>query len=217
MWTRSRVSRLMALALLRPHSSLALEQLPLANPLRPRLSLAPAQLPVGLRAAPCRSSTASAAAADVGTGEDAGLAESVFATDKRPVILFDGVCIFCNRSVNFVLDFDPAGKFRFAPLQSRIGRSLLRRCGREPDDISSIVLVDESNFYLKSEAVLRIGQGLPVPFAPAAFAGMLVPELGRDYMYDQVAENRYNIFGKTDSCRVADDRFKGRYIPDPEE
>jgi hypothetical protein len=66
--------------------------------------------------------------------------------DRRPVILFDGVCNMCNGGVNFVLDWDPAGKVRFCALQSDAGRALLQRCGRSADDISSIVLVEESGY-----------------------------------------------------------------------
>jgi len=62
--------------------------------------------------------------------------------------------------VNFALDYDRKGEFRFAALQSEAGRALLQRFGRRPDDISSIVLVDQKGAYIKSEAVLRIAQKL---------------------------------------------------------
>lgn len=84
--------------------------------------------------------------------------------DDHPVILFDGVCNLCNGGVNFALDWDPAGRFRFAALQSESGRALLVRAGRRPDDISSIVLVERDRAYVKSEAVLRIASKLGNPF-----------------------------------------------------
>lgn len=79
------------------------------------------------------STSASASGADDG--------DEYFATDKRPIILFDGVCNLCNGGVNLALDLDPPGNLRFAALQSDAGRSLLKRAGRDPNDISSIVLV----------------------------------------------------------------------------
>ena len=61
----------------------------------------------------------------------------------------------CNGGVNFMLDWDKAGEYRFAALQSDAGKALLRRSGRREDDISSIVLVEPDASYIKSEAILR--------------------------------------------------------------
>ena len=137
-----------------------------------------------------------------------------FATDKRPVILFDGVCNLCNGGVNFALDMDPPGKLRFAALQSTAGRALLRRAGREPDDISSIVLVEEDAAYVKSDAVLRIATYLDTnPLFPIAGTfGPVVPGFLRDVLYDVVADNRYELLGMKDECRLGDDRFDDRFV-----
>eukprot|EP00884_Botryococcus_braunii_P018941 jgi/Botrbrau1/5730/Bobra.0134s0006.1 len=135
-----------------------------------------------------------------------------FETDKRPVILYDGVCNMCNSFVNLLLEQDTKGKFRLAALQSEAGKRLLARSGRQPDDISSIVLVEEDDAHIKSDAVLRIGQGLdgPVPLFSAVSAA--VPKLIRDFVYDQVANNRYTFLGKRDVCRVSDAGFEDRFI-----
>jgi len=74
-----------------------------------------------------------------------------FGTDQRPVILYDGVCNLCNGAVNFMLDWDTSARFRLAALQSPAGRRLLARCGRSPDDISSIVLVEAGARALPQE------------------------------------------------------------------
>ena len=63
---------------------------------------------------------------------------------------FTGVCNLCNGAVNFMLDHDTEGRFRMAALQSNAGRTLLESCGRRPDDISSIVLVEPDGHYIKS-------------------------------------------------------------------
>lgn len=134
---------------------------------------------------------------------------SVFASDKRPIILFDGVCNICNGGVNFALNNDDKHSFRFAPLQSEVGRTLLQRCGRQPDDISSIVLVEQDACYIKSDAILRIGQTLNVPWPVFASMGFVVPGALRDVVYDQVANNRYNLAGKRSKCRTCDARLGG--------
>ena len=145
--------------------------------------------------------------------------------DSRPVILFDGVCNLCHGGVNFVLDTDntPNGVVRFAALQSKLGRELLERAGRSRDDMSTIVLVEkpssssEMKFYFKSDAVLRIGTYLGkfygIPLAPFAQLGTLFPNFIRDTVYDTVANNRYNLLGKTDECRFdASGRFDERFL-----
>jgi predicted DCC family thiol-disulfide oxidoreductase YuxK len=158
------------------------------------------------------------------------LDEAFSKTDSRPVILFDGVCNLCHGGVNFVLDTDNTldGALRFAALQSDVGKVLLERAGKKPDDISSIVLVEcegqsnnnykELKFYFKSEAVLRIGAKLGnfygIPLSPfAKVANAFVPIFIRDKIYDTVAKNRYNLLGKKDECRFdADGKFDERFL-----
>lgn len=130
--------------------------------------------------------------------------------DKRPIILFDGVCNMCNTGVNVALDSQEAKQaFRFAPLQSQAGRTLLQQCGRAPDDISSIVLVEDGQHSVKSQAILRIGQHLNPPLGQLATLGFIVPNFLRDIAYDQVANNRYNVFGKRQECRACDEKLQG--------
>ena len=146
---------------------------------------------------------------------------NVFSVDSRPIILFDGVCNLCNGAVNLALDWDPKGKLRFAALQSAVGRSLLEYSGRRPDDISSIVVVSKNGkAYTKSDAILTITEELtPVRLLPlkpgARVARYLVPKLLRDVIYDSVADNRYDLLGKRDTCRFdADGSFEDRFVKD---
>ncbi|KAM5578795.1 hypothetical protein ABKV19_008888 [Rosa sericea] len=71
---------------------------------------------------------------------------SFFEDDTRPIMLFDGVCNLCNGGVKFVRDNDRNRRMRFEALQSEAGRKLLRRSGRAPDDISSVVLVEKDRW-----------------------------------------------------------------------
>jgi predicted DCC family thiol-disulfide oxidoreductase YuxK len=145
----------------------------------------------------------------------ADVASALFTNDKRPIILFDGVCNLCNGGVNLALDLDPPGKLRFAALQSAAGQALLRRAGRDENDISSIVLVEENKAYTKSDAVLRIATYLENPALPAAAAlGMFFPNFVRDLLYDLVADNRYKLLGIKDECRLSDTRFDDRFVAD---
>lgn len=144
------------------------------------------------------------------------IAKDVFRTDKRPVILFDGVCNLCNGGVNFALDNDSVGEFRFASLQSTIGKSLLLRSGKNADDISSIVLVTTDKAYFKSDAVLRIASNLDgspaLPFV--GNVGRIVPSFMRNTVYDFVAANRYR-FGESEQCRLDFGEFDDRFFKEP--
>ncbi|GAV66011.1 DUF393 domain-containing protein, partial [Cephalotus follicularis] len=124
---------------------------------------------------------------------------SFFTEDSRPIMLFDGVCNFCNGGVRFVRDNDKNRRIRYEALQSEAGKKLLRRSGRAPDDISSVVLVEKDRSYIKSEAVLKIMEYIDLPFPQIAFFLQFVPMFIRDVVYDNVANNRYTVFGRSDS------------------
>ncbi len=128
-----------------------------------------------------------------------------------PIVLFDGVCKFCNAGVNFILDRDAHRYFRFAPLQSETGQAFLRRFGMRTDDLDSIVLVEHGLPYRKTSAALRIAHHLggAWPLLVVLFA---IPPFLRDAAYDLLARNRYRWFGKTQSCRVPTPELRDRFL-----
>ncbi|KAL5698020.1 hypothetical protein ACHQM5_029109 [Ranunculus cassubicifolius] len=127
---------------------------------------------------------------------------SFFEQDSRPIMLFDGVCNLCNGGVKFVRNNDRQRNIRFEALQSESGKNLLRRSGRAPDDISSVVLVEKDRSYIKSEAVLKIMEYINLPFPQLALFLQLIPLFIRDFAYENVANNRYTIFGRSESCEL---------------
>ena len=138
------------------------------------------------------------------------------ATRQNDVILYDGVCNFCNTWVDLLLRIDVQKKFRFAPLQSTVGQELLVSIGKEEDDISSVVLIKGTGeSFDKSRCVLKVVEELgPVAMVASRAALRLVPEGIRDGIYDTVAENRYNLMGKRDECRCSDPEFADRFLLD---
>jgi predicted DCC family thiol-disulfide oxidoreductase YuxK len=132
--------------------------------------------------------------------------EAVIQVDTRVVLANAWVPPLCLRHV---CSGCTTYMCRFAPLQSEAGRSLLRRCGRQPDDISSIVLVEDGRCLIKSEAILQIAQQLDAPWPWVSAPGFVLPLGLRDVLYDQVANNRYTVFGKRKACRACDGRLSG--------
>ena len=128
-----------------------------------------------------------------------------------PVILFDGVCNFCARSVRFVIARDPRGVFRFASLQSEAGRRLLSDHGLDERAMDSFVLVEGDQAWTQSAAALRVCRHLRAPWRFLSALSIL-PGLLRDPLYRLIARNRYRWFGKSDTCLVPSPDFRSRFL-----
>ncbi|WP_436911476.1 thiol-disulfide oxidoreductase DCC family protein [Halosimplex marinum] len=130
---------------------------------------------------------------------------------EQPILLFDGVCNLCNGSIRFVVEHDPEGVFRFAPLQSAAAERLLADVGFEGYDFDTFVLVDGDDYYTKSEAALRVASELEFPWSLAG-ALRVVPRPLRDAVYDTVASHRYAVFGRKAQCMVPSPEIRERFI-----
>lgn len=129
----------------------------------------------------------------------------------RAIILFDGVCNLCNRSVDRVIRDDPAGRFRFASLQSDVGRSLAAEHGIDADQLSSMVLIEDGIAYTESTAALRIARHLNGPLRWLRVLRFL-PCVLRDSGYRLIARNRYRFFGKRETCRLPTPEDQRRFL-----
>ncbi len=127
------------------------------------------------------------------------------------IVLFDGVCNVCNASVNFVIDRDPRGRVKFAPLQSAIGQELLARHGLPTTDFDTMVLIVDGRAYTRSSAALRLLAKLKQPW-PLLFPMILIPPPLRDLGYNLIANNRYRWFGREEACRVPTPELRERFL-----
>lgn len=130
---------------------------------------------------------------------------------RAPVLLFDGVCGLCHRAVAFVLARDRRGVFRFASLQSEVGRALAARCGLRPDALDTLVLVEGERCSTRSTAALRVARRLTGAW-PLLAALLVVPRPLRDAVYDAVAARRYRWFGRYDSCPLPPPALRPRFL-----
>jgi len=129
----------------------------------------------------------------------------------HPIVLFDGVCNLCNRSVRFILRNDPERKFRYASLQSSWGQVVLQNAGLPTEQLNTLLLLKNGKLYRKSTAALLIAAELRGLW-PALYALTILPAFLRDPLYDLVARNRYKWFGKQASCMVPDAKTKDLFI-----
>ncbi len=144
------------------------------------------------------------------TDSEATPAEIVDGID-RPVLLFDGVCNLCNRTIRAIVRLDGTGSILLAPLQSAVAKELLDRVGLGADYFDSIVFVEDGTASTKSTAVLRACRYLDGP-VPLLSALVYLPKGLRDRAYDVVADYRYRIFGKKEECPVPPAHVRERFL-----
>lgn len=129
---------------------------------------------------------------------------------KQPILLFDGECGFCNKSIQFFLKREKNKKMHFAPLQSEVGKQL-RTYFEIDEKIDSIILIKEHSAYIKSCAALRL-----TPFMKGAWPLMMVfviiPPFIRNVFYDLIAKNRMKFFGRVESCQLLPKDDKERFF-----
>lgn len=132
-------------------------------------------------------------------------------------MLFDGVCVLCDRSMRFLLRIDRHQRLSFAPLQGETARAVL---GRHPELSSELVTViyvralgqANERAYERSDAAIAILRDVGGPWRMAT-AAQILPRVLRDALYDWIANHRYNWFGKLDACRLPDEESSERFLP----
>ena len=136
--------------------------------------------------------------------------------EDSPVLLYDGVCGFCNKTVQVILDHDRRGTMCFAALQSDYGKAVMKR---HPilNGIDSVVFLERSSatdrerVFIRSNAALRVARYLGGPWRLFLMA-YIIPTPVRDYFYDLFARYRYKVFGKYDSCMLPPLNVRARFL-----
>ena len=129
---------------------------------------------------------------------------------ENPVILFDGVCNYCNAMVNFAIRNDKKAILKFAPLQSQAGKRLKEEYKIAPG-IDSVILIDQDKVYTYSDAAVRISKYLRWP-AKILYGLLIIPKFIRQPFYKWVAKNRYKWFGKKEECMIPTPDVKARFL-----
>ena len=128
-----------------------------------------------------------------------------------PIILFDAECVLCSANAQFILKHDTSAHFRLASMQGDVGARLYIEHGMNPDDPSSIIIVDGDKVRQDSDAVLSIYEALGYPWRLIG-ALRIIPLFIRDPAYRWIARNRYCLFGKRESCWLPSVEYKSRVL-----
>jgi predicted DCC family thiol-disulfide oxidoreductase YuxK len=135
----------------------------------------------------------------------------------HPILLYDGVCNLCNRFVQFILRHDREAIFQFASLQSAWSAQILTRHHADPTDLDTVYVVlnhdrPDEHLLSRSAAVLFILKQLKGPYRPTASLLQLLPKFLCDAAYNTVAQHRYRIFGRNDTCSLPNDQDRPRFL-----
>jgi predicted DCC family thiol-disulfide oxidoreductase YuxK len=135
----------------------------------------------------------------------------------NPIILYDGVCGLCNRLNQFVLKYDKGDIFRFAPLQSRLAAEILGRHGIQAGDLDTVYVVQRSaqpdeQLLSRSDAVICVLSHLGAGWRFVGFISRLLPLSFRNWVYTLIARNRYQLFGKSDSCLMPSAKDRAKFL-----
>ena len=132
---------------------------------------------------------------------------------SSPIILFDGICNLCNRSVQFIIKHDKEKVYRFAAFQSKARQKLLQQYNLPLKQYSSFLLIENNKAYSQSTAALKVAKNLS-GLVKLAVVFNIVPAGIRNIVYNFVARNRYQWFGKKESCMVPTQDLKARFLTD---
>lgn len=130
---------------------------------------------------------------------------------KHPLILFDGICNLCNKTVDFIISHDQKKQFRFVALQSDAGKKVIEKYAISPET-DSVILILNNEIFFESEAAMEIARFLSFPWKSVLFF-KVIPKNWRDKIYRWIAKNRYRWFGKKNSCRIPTPKEK-MYFPE---
>jgi predicted DCC family thiol-disulfide oxidoreductase YuxK len=132
--------------------------------------------------------------------------------ENKAIVLFDGVCNLCNTWVQRIIKNDAHDYFRFASLQSDIGKSILKQYQVSlPSNIESVILIESGKAYFYSTAALRIAGKLSGAYK-LLYPLLIFPSVLRDGVYKLIARNRYRWWGKQESCMLPSEKLKSKFL-----
>lgn len=133
--------------------------------------------------------------------------------NNKQLILFDGVCNLCNSSVLYVIKRDKKDLFLFAPLQSDVGKEIIKKFNINTEETDSILLYNpkKDSLTYKSTAALLIAKQLGFAINLMSIF-LIVPAFIRNWVYNYIAKNRYQWYGKKEACMIPTPELKSKFL-----
>ncbi len=131
--------------------------------------------------------------------------------DDRPLIVFDGECVFCSAWVQFALKHDKRQRYRFLAAQTPLGEALYRHYELNERDYETNILIEGGRAFFKSDGSIRMVAGLGAPWSAVKIFRLLPRKLA-DRLYEFVARNRLKIAGRRASCFVPTPAQRDRFL-----
>lgn len=130
---------------------------------------------------------------------------------RRPLIVFDGICVLCSGFVRMVVKLDRKGRFHFATAQSPFGEMLFQKYGLRTDRYETNLVIVDGAAFTRLDSFVAVMAELGWPWRAARIL-LLLPRPLRDWLYDRIAKNRYALFGKKDNCEIPSAEVRARLI-----
>ncbi len=131
--------------------------------------------------------------------------------NNQSIILFDGVCNFCNSAVNFVIKRDKNNLIQFSPLQTEIAHELLARHKLPTEDMKSFIFIEQGKSYTQSTAALKVCRYL-TGLWPLLYSFIIISHFVRDGIYKWIAKNRYKWFGQKNECMMPAQELQRKFL-----
>ncbi|WP_445117002.1 thiol-disulfide oxidoreductase DCC family protein [Acinetobacter sp. WZC-1] len=130
---------------------------------------------------------------------------------QHDIILFDEICVLCNGWAKFLIKYDTQAQFKLTSMQSPLGQDILRYYQMPTEYFDSMLVIKNGQAYSESTAFLKVIESLGLPFSCLKM-GYLIPRFIRDFLYRQIAFNRYRLLGTTDQCLFISSRHQQHFL-----
>lgn len=131
--------------------------------------------------------------------------------NTQHLIIYDGICHFCSKSIHFIIKRDPKKLFQFTPMQSDLAMKLIEKYGINLTKGDTLILIKNNRYFMASEAILEIAKNLSGYWYFLNIFRIIPPSI-RNWIYWLIARNRYRIFGRSKTCIMPSENFKDRFI-----
>ena len=132
--------------------------------------------------------------------------------DSAPLYIFDGFCVLCSEGVKWMVRRDPDGNSKLLAVQSPLARALYEHYGLDPDKFDTFMVLKAGRPYFRYRGWLEAAKTMPAPWKWLGLAGHIVPEFFGDFFYDIIQRNRFDWFGKRETCLVPDAKTAARFL-----